>query len=385
MDLYIARCFLAAYVVCAVSFVTFYIIVEAFFKLRKFLPSGSSSPVEIVGSFFQSLANYSLAMIPTIYVNYMGPILTLAAAMFALTMLNRGNEFTAFRAAGISVYRIVVPIFFLAATLCAGTFFLQELVIPELREPIRNALAISQSGTVRPDSFYDPVNDLHVQVHRYYPDTKIAKGINVRQWSLSHRNSDKRQKLVIDAETMQWAPASDSTPRDERGHWVVLNGSVQRWDDSGNLKVNVGQRGFGLLKEQFEKYKLETSLRPIDLETSDQDISYLSWKELETQYRRQPDQQHLLVKLHHHFAFPLSHFILLLLGVPFVVNFGNRSFVLGLAISLSLCAAYFLLGSMTLSLASDPGDTLIPPVIAAWLPNILFGALGLTIFTNMRT
>ncbi len=385
MDMYIIRCFVGAYLVCAVSFIGFYAVVEAFFKLHKFIPSGASSPLEVVGTMFHSLFRYNMAMIPTIYVNYMGPILTLAAAMFALTFLNRGNEFTAIKASGISVYRIVVPIFILGACCSGLTFLCQEWVLPQLREPIRDALAISRSGSLRPDSFYDSVHDLHIQVKRYHPVTKIAEGVNVRRWSLSHKESVSREKLIIDALQMHWIPLPSSPGEQERGRWVLRDGSIQRWDGRGELVLNSGEEGFEQLKRPFREYQLETSLLPIDLETSDQDISYLSWKELEAQHRRQPEQRHLLVKLHHHSAFPLSHVILLFLGIPFVVNFESRSFVLGLAVCFSLCAGYFLLSSMAMSLASDSGDAVVPPVLAAWLPNILFGSLGLTIFTNMRS
>jgi lipopolysaccharide export LptBFGC system permease protein LptF len=257
-------------------------------------------------------------------------------------------------------------------------------VLPQLREPIRKAIAISRSGLLRPDGVYDPVYDLHIQVRHYYPDSKIAEGVLIRHWTLSPKGQ-REEKLFVDAERMVWMPEPGAETRLERGRWRLFNGSMQRWDPGGNLMVNAKEKGFDHLKRPFAEHDLETSLVPIDLETSDQDVSYLSWRELRAQYQRQPQDKSLLVKLHHHFAFPLSHLVLLLLGIPFVLNFHSRSLVLGLAACFFLAAGYFLMGSMAVSLASDPGNPLLPPVIAAWLPNVLFGSLGLTVFTNLRS
>ncbi|MBI4586051.1 MAG: LptF/LptG family permease [Planctomycetes bacterium] len=375
-DRYLIRSFLFAYLICAVSFIGLYALVEAFTKVNRFIPAGLYSPIDIAGQFLGNFGQYLLAMVPTIYVNYMGPILTLAAAMFTLTQLNRTNEFTPIKACGISIFRAIVPIFFLAGGLAAWSFCLQEWVLPELREPIRRAMTLSRSGSIRPDPFDDPVYNLHLRAAQYVPDAKSASLITVIKWEAD-------VKEVLDAEKMVWVPDPDSTPRKERGRWLIRNGSIQRWDKNRDLIINPNAKDFDRLKEPFQELWLESTLTPLDLETSDQDISYLSWRELREQASRLRSNRSFRVKLHHHFAFPFSHVILLFLGIPFVLNYQTRSFFLNLAVSFCLCAAYFFVSSMTLSLATDPGN--LPPVVAAWLPNILFGSLGLTIFTNMRT
>jgi lipopolysaccharide export LptBFGC system permease protein LptF len=381
------KSFLISYAVCAVSFVTLYIAIEAFTKLNRFVPGGRSSFFEIVTTFFGNLARYHSAMVPTIFANYMGPILTLSAAMFSLTFLNRGNEFTPVKAAGISIYRMLVPIFALALTFSGVTFVLQDWVIPELREPIRQALSLSRSDALQPDPFYDPIHNLHIKIERYDPFQKVAEGVIIENWNLTSDRDSEQVNTFLDAQTMVWYQDADSTPKHETGRWVVRDGSIQRYKAGwrGELIYNTEGSDFYRLKEPFDEKHLDTSLLPIDLETSDQDISYLSSAELISQYQRQPYHRHLLARLHHHFAFPLSHVILLLLGIPFVLNSRNRSFFLSLAVSFILCAGYFLVSSMALSLASDPGEHALPPILASWLPNVLFGSLGLTIFVNMRT
>jgi len=149
------------------------------------------------------------------------------------------------------------------------------------------------------------------------------------------------------------------------------------------LSVNEDAEKSARLKTFFDRQRLVTSLRPIDLETSDLDISYISWQELRTQFQRQPYHRHLAVKLHLHFAFPLAHVLLLLLALPVVLNFESRSIMVGVLISAAMGALFFFLSSICMSIAQD--SVYFSPILAAWLPVMLFGALGITLFDHLPT
>lgn len=368
MDLYVARHFLGAYLVCGFSFLGLFAVIEAFSKLDRFLNQESNFLVAIV--------EYNIAMIPTVYANYMGPIITLAAAMFTLTALTRQNELCPLQAAGISVYRVCFPIFLLAVCMSGFTFFLQERVIPRWKHPIREALAVVRGKPLENLLCYDNENGYLIQVREYSPTGHIARDVDI-----SERYPEGQPKRRIDANQMEWIPSADGNSESD-GHWVLHDVSIQRWDSSGNLLLNEkASTNFERLKSLKEKMTLKTSLRPIDLETGDLDISYLSWQELKTQYQRQPQHRHLAVKLHHHFAFPLSHVILLLLGIPFVLNTRNRNQFLSLALAFGICALFHLVSSISLNIANY--SEVFSPVLAAWLPVMLFGSLGITLFDHL--
>lgn len=367
IDIYITRTFIAAYAICTVSFIGLFVLVEAFAKLDRFLRQDSSLIV--------TLFKYHLAMIPTAYANYVGPILTLAAGMFTMTTLNRQNELTPLKAAGISIYRAMMPIFLLAACLTGATFYLREYVLPEFREPIRAALALSRAHPLNPMPYYDQDHGYMIRVSEYSTTAKIARRVEV-----SEKHPNDNMKQLIDADQMEWSPAANDP---ENGVWILHQGSIQRWDENGNLIVNAGASKFERLKMPFKRMELETTLRPVDLETSDVEISYLSWKDLKTQYQRQPYHLHLAVKLHHHFAFPLSHVVLLFLGLPFVLNLRNRSGFLSLAMSFGICALFYLVSSICMSIANQ--SEILSPILAAWLPVMLFGSLGITMFDHLPT
>lgn len=373
IDLYVARSFIQAYLICSISFIGLFILVEAFSKLDRFLRQ--DTPLVI------TLLEYHLAMVPTVYANYMAPMLTLAAGMFTMTALNRQNELTPLKAAGVSVYRTLLPIFFLAICLTGITFYLKEQVIPYFKEPIRAALALSRSRPLNPTPYYDRKSGFLIRVREYSPTKKIAGGIEISEQHLNHK-----AKQRIDAARMEWLPEpgqQEGTDSMEEGIWVLHEGSTQHWDKYGNLIVNTSASNFARLKTPFNRMEFQTTLRPVDLESSDLDISYLSLKELRKQYQRQPEHRHLAVKLHHHFAFPLAHLVLLFLGIPFVLNFGSRSLFLSTGMSFAICALFFLTSSLCMNIANH--SQILSPVLAAWLPVMLFGALGITLFDRLPT
>ena len=69
LDLYVAKLFITAYVICTLSFVGLFVLVEAFGKLDRFLRQDSTLLVTIL--------KYHMAMIPTAYASYLGPVVTL--------------------------------------------------------------------------------------------------------------------------------------------------------------------------------------------------------------------------------------------------------------------------------------------------------------------
>ncbi len=366
LDFYVARLFLSAYVVCGISFLGLFVIVEAFSKLDRFLRQDTNLLV--------ALLQYNAAMVPTVYVNYLGPVITLAAAMFTMTTLVRQNEITPIKAAGVSIYRFCAPIF--ALSLCLGglTFYLQESVLPSFKEPIRDAVALARGRPLNNLLCHDHKNNYVIGAAEYSTTKKVAREVYVLE-----RYPDGKPARRIDAHQMVWQPS----PSGESGEWLLHDASIQRWDQDGNLLVNTSANTFERLKSLYKRYKLETSVRPIDLETSDIDLTYLSWKELSVQYQRQPHHRHLAVKLHHHFAFPLSHLILLLLGIPFTLNVRNRNLLVSIAASFLICALFHLVSSISMNVANH--SEIFSPLLAAWLPVLLFGSLGITLFDHLPT
>ena len=71
-----------------------------------------------------------------------------------------------------------------------------------------------------------------------------------------------------------------------------------------------------------------------------------------------------------------------LLAVPFAVSTGRRGALYGIGVGIVFAISYWLI--MTVFFALGTGGVL-PPLLAAWAPNILFGAAGLYLILTVRT
>ena len=204
-DRYVLRNYFYAYLVCTVSFLGLYVCAEVLSRLKKFLaPHGIP--------FWQVLIRYYSVMIPVAYTYYLGPVLTLSAAMFALTMLNKNNEIMPLKAAGMSLYRIVTPIFCVAAFFSVLTFASQEFFIPNMRDAIREVYGYSHRSTsIASQILYDGKGTEFI-VGRYWPAQKRAEDVIIteREWCPELGKEVPKKRYITDY--MQW-----EQPRDRRG------------------------------------------------------------------------------------------------------------------------------------------------------------------------
>ena len=152
------------------------------------------------------------------------------------------------------------------------------------------------------------------------------------------------------------------------------------FDAQGRRTVPEGKN---LPYDEFERKVIETDLTPEDFEVAGENSRYLSVFELKRRWKRSKSTDNiLLVRIHQHFTFPLTHIILLLIGLPFVLNQNNRSVVLGVLVSVAICVAYYIVNAMCTELGAKGA---LQPVVAAWLPVLFFTGLGVVLFDNLRS
>jgi lipopolysaccharide export LptBFGC system permease protein LptF len=89
-----------------------------------------------------------------------------------------------------------------------------------------------------------------------------------------------------------------------------------------------------------------------------------------------------LVSLQRKVAFPFVTLVMTLLAVPFAVTTGRRGALYGVGVGIVLAISYWLMLSVFAAVGSGG---LLPPVLAAWAPNLLFGAAALYMVLTVRT
>ena len=90
----------------------------------------------------------------------------------------------------------------------------------------------------------------------------------------------------------------------------------------------------------------------------------------------------LSVQWHKKFSFPVFALIMAFIGLPFAFSIGKRGALTGIAISLGIAIVFWATDSLFEALGNLNE---LPPLAAAWSPNLLFGLGGLYLFLRIKT
>ena len=88
------------------------------------------------------------------------------------------------------------------------------------------------------------------------------------------------------------------------------------------------------------------------------------------------------VELYRKLAFPLVTLVMTFIAVPFAVTTGRRGAMYGIGIGIVLALVYWTMISV---FAAFGAGGLITPLLAAWAPNLLFGAAAAVLLLTVRT
>jgi lipopolysaccharide export LptBFGC system permease protein LptF len=136
----------------------------------------------------------------------------------------------------------------------------------------------------------------------------------------------------------------------------------------------------GDLVEDVPAELVPTDVRPEDLLMAHREAFDLSYAEILDRSERYPLAPGYRLMRHYHVTFPLSVMLLVLLGVPFVLRRPRKGGLVGLGAALLLCVAFMLVDAAVRDLGNGG---FLHPVMAAWLPVILAGSLGVVLFDSV--
>ena len=296
------------------------------------------------------------------------PIAFLIAFLATATVLERHNETIAFKAAGISLSRVALPLLLLGIVTGAGLFFLDDNVTQraerskqKLEDAIKGRkVARSYRATDRPFVFlpdgrtlvnfleFDPDTNTLVRPSVYVFDDRF----NLRTRYMARRATYKEGHWVAED---AWSRTfmADATPEFIRPKGPVALPLPVPPDYFGREYRRPQQMSFGELKDYI------ATLRAAG-------------------YR----VDRLTVQLHQKLAYPLGIVLLAWLSLPFAFRAGRRGAVGGIALALVLGMAYFGVMAFITRLGEA---SLVPPVLAAWTPAVVFGLLAVNRHTTLRT
>ncbi len=300
------------------------------------------------------------------------------ATLVTFGLLTKRNEITAFKACGVSLYRLSLPVLLVAVVTSGALFVLDHYVLPESnrrQDSIRNEIKGRPVRTyLRPDRQWIFGLGPRIYYYNYFdPAAGILGGVNVFEFDSSHF----RLARHISAERARW---------EERLHtWVYENGWRR---DLREIRVSERERFFRV--GEYEKFTVRTF--PELEEPSDyflkevKQYQQMNFQELQEYIldltQSGFDTARLRVQFHKKFSFPAFAFIMGLLAVPFAFLTGNRGALAGVAVSLGIAIVYWSLNALLEQMGNVHQ---LPPAVAAWSPDAIFALVGTYLLLRLRT
>lgn len=358
VDLYVLRRFVYFFLLIMVAFL-FLFEIFTFFELAEDIRR-HNVPFMIVIKYFVFLIPYSVYQFT--------PLGALVSVLVTLGVLSKNNEIIAFKASGISLYRLAIPLLISGLAIATALLILDDTYLPYANQRQDELRAIIKGRPpqthTRPERWIFGENSKVYNYDLFDSKQKLFGGLTVIE--LDPVTYQMRRRIYATRAT--WLP-SENTWGLESG-WVrdFSGGSVSRY---APFKVT----SFPELTEPPTYFNREVI-----------QAFQMSWRELRRYISGLRDAgfdvSSLTVQLHKKFAYPLIAPISMMLAVPFALFVGSRGAVGGIAMGVGIGISYWALSALTEAMG---GIGQLPPFLAAWSPDLIFFFLALYFFFKMPT
>jgi lipopolysaccharide export system permease protein len=289
---------------------------------------------------------------------YIFPMATLLAALLGFSRLSHDSEIIAMKASGISLYRIMIPVMFLGLIISLTTMAFYEIVVPQANMAAKNLLvttSVKSPPKLQKNVFVPEFERGKLKRIFYARELKgdIMNDVIVQEFD----NGQLRQ--IVNAKEGKWQ-TTDS-------QWRFMNGIIYIIAEDGEYKNII----------HFEEEQSTIKYSPSDFRTGDKKPEEMNIAELNDYIKLKEkmgiDMTENKIQLNLKIAIPFACLVFVLLGAPLGLSPRRSSSSIGLGISILLVFGYYVL--MFISMAMGQLGV-FPPVIAAWVPNLITGGAG---------
>jgi len=313
-----------------------------------------------------------LARLPEVIVTLL-PYSLLLSILYCLGRLSRSREIVAMIQTGRGLTRLTLPFFVggaLAAILCAGLNY-QWAPAAVAAENVILRKAKGQESVAEPNIRYRNFDDRRLWMIGSFPP-EYHKGKPLERVTVIQENPDGKVARILSAKTAAWSPMTRNwTFTDPRVADFTPKSSPDGESPDFTLEPPPNPlvvKGWTEVPAQLIRPGLPAAQLGIpDLN------DWLAANPLGTWASRGGH----LTQWHYRWAQPVNCLIVVLLAVPLGVVFTRRGASGGVAVAVFLCAGMLFLSNVCLALGDSSH---LKPVLAAWLPNAVFGIIALFLF-----
>jgi LPS export ABC transporter permease LptG/LPS export ABC transporter permease LptF len=305
------------------------------------------------------------------YLTYILALSVLLAGLVTVGLLTKNSELIVMRACGISLYRTALPMMVLAVATSGVLFGLEEWVLPTANRRAEQLRHLIRTGS--PQTFgvlnrkWLVGRDGEIYHYQYY-DPRRRELNNLSIFEFDPATHTLRTRRFV--QKASFAPGPQGQPL-----WLMDRGWVRQFG------ANASVRGF--TQFEYETSPLEeaeyfvTEAREPELMNFGQLRAYID--ELRASGYNVLDHE---VGLHRKIAFPLVTVVMTLIAVPFAVTTGRRGAMYGIGVGIVLALIYWVMISV---FAAFGASGVLDPALAAWAPNLVFGAAAAYLLLTVRT
>lgn len=347
---YILKNFIRYLVLCLVVLIFIYTVINLFDNLGKYLARNALA-IDIIIYYLYLIPSYTILLIP---------IASIMAIFFIFGIMTKNKELIALKTCGLNINRLFLLILTAGIIISIFTFVFQETVgvwaqtrmFEHKKEKIDKRPR--RLSTQRRNFFYHGEGDWVYFIKKFSATKKKIEGVIL--WQISEENRITKR---VDAA----GGIYDNV-------WKFYEATIREFDTMGNEIVNVHIN----LEMPELKEKPEDFLRRIK---PPEEMNILQiYKCISKKKRAGEDVAKEKVELNYRFSYPVITIIVLLITLPLSVVLKRGGIAIGLGISIVLAFVYW---GVIQSCRAYGVAGLMDPILAAWLPNIMFGTIGIAL------
>ena len=354
LDWYILKRYLGTFTMMLVLFIPIGITVNLAEKIDKML--ANEVPFLEVVLYYLNFTVY--------FANLLFPLFLFLSVIWFTSKLANNTEVIAFLSSGVSFYRFLRPYLIGATLVCVGAYILGTYLAPAASRGF-NEFSYEYLKSNKADretrNVYRQINDNDfIYVSRFTPSSKMGQNFTLEHFE------DNTLKYKIQARSIVYRP-EDTLYR--------LNGYKKRI---------IGEEGDILISQT----KLDTlfafdleDLTPLEYIAETLTTPKLREFIAKEKARGSSSINRYEVTLYKRFSLPVSAYILTIIAVA--VSSMKRRGGMGINLALGISLAFiFIFFDKVFGTISEQSD--FSPLVAVWLPNVLFGILAIYLLNNAK-
>jgi LPS export ABC transporter permease LptG len=361
LDRYVLREFAKVLVLVLISTITLFVIVD-YTQLARDIRANQIA-------FHTVLAYYRFYIFQILH--WTLPITVLVSTLVTFGIMSKNNEVTALKSGGVSLYRVALPIIFIASIIAILAYLMLDFVLPYANQRVdqlhnkivgKGPIAM-QAATQQQKLWFLGKNGRYIINFLSYDNN--AKQLSQVQVLEFHPTEFRLTRRVY-AERATW---------DGKG-WEFQHGWMRSFSDDGRTV-------FSPIVAPLRLYYAE---RPDDFATEVKSPEQMTFAQLrryiETIRRSGYSAEELTVKLYQKTSWPFISVVMALIALPFAFRMGRRGALYGFFIALLLGIAYWGIYSIFTKFG-EVGN--LPGLLSAWSANILFAIAAIYLFLHVET